>query len=119
GREVEAEPGGRGLGDREVLEGFACQAEDGIPDFHVSGVQTCALPILPTGTAMTRAITVATMTRASVTIESSHNSMQSRKANPKKVRTPAKVPRSQNAITAKMPQRISGCGAWRTALTPS
>src|SRR5690606_7418690 len=74
---------------------------------------------MPTGTAMTRAITVATMTRASVTIESSHNSMESRKANPKKVRTPPKVPRSQNAITAKMPQRISGGGACRTAWTPS
>src|SRR5690606_40153197 len=24
------------------------QAEDGIRDFHVTGVQTCALPILPT-----------------------------------------------------------------------
>src|SRR5690606_41141124 len=25
------------------------QAEDGIRDFHVTGVQTCALPILPQG----------------------------------------------------------------------
>src|SRR5690606_40558819 len=25
---------------------FFCQAEDGIRDFHVTGVQTCALPIL-------------------------------------------------------------------------
>src|SRR5690606_40504325 len=25
--------------------------EDGIRDFHVTGVQTCALPILPSGTA--------------------------------------------------------------------
>src|SRR5690606_30832637 len=25
--------------------GFFCQAEDGIRDFHVTGVQTCALPI--------------------------------------------------------------------------
>src|SRR5690606_39670162 len=25
---------------------FYCQAEDGIRDFHVTGVQTCALPIL-------------------------------------------------------------------------
>src|SRR5690606_41117869 len=25
---------------------FFFQAEDGIPDFHVTGVQTCALPIL-------------------------------------------------------------------------
>src|SRR5690606_40346989 len=24
---------------------FLCQAEDGIRDFHVTGVQTCALPI--------------------------------------------------------------------------
>src|SRR5690606_40000340 len=24
---------------------FFCQAEDGIRDFHVTGVQTCALPI--------------------------------------------------------------------------
>src|SRR5690606_40520397 len=27
--------------------GFVVQAEDGIRDFHVTGVQTCALPILP------------------------------------------------------------------------
>src|SRR5690606_40267211 len=26
---------------------FFFQAEDGIRDFHVTGVQTCALPILP------------------------------------------------------------------------
>src|SRR5690606_42008668 len=28
---------------------FFFQAEDGIRDFHVTGVQTCALPIYPTG----------------------------------------------------------------------
>src|SRR5690606_40472230 len=28
---------------------FFFQAEDGIRDFHVTGVQTCALPILPDG----------------------------------------------------------------------
>src|SRR5690606_40429556 len=28
------------------LSGFFFQAEDGIRDFHVTGVQTCALPIL-------------------------------------------------------------------------
>src|SRR5690606_40054387 len=27
---------------------FFCQAEDGIRDFHVTGVQTCALPIFGT-----------------------------------------------------------------------
>src|SRR5690606_40421031 len=29
---------------------FFFQAEDGIRDFHVTGVQTCALPISPQGT---------------------------------------------------------------------
>src|SRR5690606_39373206 len=29
------------------LDVFFFQAEDGIRDFHVTGVQTCALPILP------------------------------------------------------------------------
>src|SRR5690606_39380287 len=29
--------------------GFFFQAEDGIRDFHVTGVQTCALPILTIG----------------------------------------------------------------------
>src|SRR5690606_39828048 len=29
-----------------VVVCFFCQAEDGIRDFHVTGVQTCALPIL-------------------------------------------------------------------------
>src|SRR5690606_39350381 len=28
---------------------FCFQAEDGIRDFHVTGVQTCALPIWPSG----------------------------------------------------------------------
>src|SRR5690606_40969116 len=35
-------PAGRGCGLRAV---FFFQAEDGIRDFHVTGVQTCALPI--------------------------------------------------------------------------
>src|SRR5690606_40822844 len=30
----------------DVLSVFFFQAEDGIRDFHVTGVQTCALPIL-------------------------------------------------------------------------
>src|SRR5690606_40767626 len=33
---------------------FYCKAEDGIRDFHVTGVQTCALPISPTGAKMGR-----------------------------------------------------------------
>src|SRR5690606_39939242 len=32
----------------DVANFFILQAEDGIRDFHVTGVQTCALPILPT-----------------------------------------------------------------------
>src|SRR6266511_4237538 len=28
-----------------IRDFFFCQAEDGIRDFHVTGVQTCALPI--------------------------------------------------------------------------
>src|SRR5690606_40591415 len=33
---------------------FFLQAEDGIRDFHVTGVQTCALPILDNNTARTQ-----------------------------------------------------------------
>src|SRR5690606_39413578 len=33
---------------------FFFQAEDGIRDFHVTGVQTCALPILHAGAALDR-----------------------------------------------------------------
>src|SRR5690606_40389252 len=33
--------------DRDMSEIFFFQAEDGIRDFHVTGVQTCALPICP------------------------------------------------------------------------
>src|SRR5690606_40683488 len=32
-----------------ILRDFFFQAEDGIRDFHVTGVQTCALPIWLTG----------------------------------------------------------------------
>src|SRR5690606_40982037 len=32
--------------DEHILKNFFFQAEDGIRDFHVTGVQTCALPIL-------------------------------------------------------------------------
>src|SRR6266511_2139884 len=35
---------------------FFFQAEDGIRDFHVTGVQTCALPILPRSSAEARRI---------------------------------------------------------------
>lgn len=74
---------------------------------------------MPTGTEMTNAMIVATRTSDSVIIAWSHSSRESMKANPTKVKTPATVPRSQKATTAKMPARISGCGAWRTQLMPS
>ncbi len=74
---------------------------------------------MPTGTETTSAMSVATRTRDSVTIASSHSSRESMKANPAKVRKPAKVPRSQKAMTARMPARRSGWGAWRTASMPS
>src|SRR5690606_40258189 len=35
-----------------VVSFFFFQAEDGIRDFHVTGVQTCALPICTIGTVM-------------------------------------------------------------------
>src|SRR5690606_40920716 len=37
----------------EIIANFFFQAEDGIRDFHVTGVQTCALPILRSGYALT------------------------------------------------------------------
>src|SRR5260370_6550883 len=37
-----------GPGRRRVCGGFFFQAEDGIRDSSVTGVQTCALPIYPT-----------------------------------------------------------------------
>src|SRR5690606_40160478 len=37
-----------------TLYTFFFQAEDGIRDFHVTGVQTCALPIFPPTVRMTR-----------------------------------------------------------------
>src|SRR5690606_40496101 len=48
---------------------FFCQAEDGIRDFHVTGVQTCALPIcagrLPAaGTDPAHGLSAATAPRA-------------------------------------------------------
>src|SRR5690606_40927518 len=36
-----------GRGRRWAVPGFFFQAEDGIRGFHVTGVQTCALPISP------------------------------------------------------------------------
>lgn len=74
---------------------------------------------MPTGTEMTRAMIVATSRSARVTIAFSHSPRESMKANPTKERTPATVPRSQKASTAKMPASSSGSGAWRTALMPS
>src|SRR5690606_40208968 len=50
---------------------FFFQAEDGIRDFHVTGVQTCALPIslsasfTPTQAAAARAATMTTLPRGS------------------------------------------------------
>src|SRR5690606_40476914 len=37
-------------GQRRILDRFFFRAEDGIRDFHVTGVQTCALPISDTST---------------------------------------------------------------------
>ncbi|MGX1473287.1 UNVERIFIED_CONTAM: hypothetical protein RKD50_002095 [Streptomyces canus] len=74
---------------------------------------------MPTGTAITSAMIVATRTSERVVIASSHSSRESMKANPAKVRRPARVPRSQKAITAKMPASRRGWGAWRTASIPS
>src|SRR6202045_4764713 len=44
-----------GVGGRELLCQHSCffQAEDGIRDGHVTGVQTCALPIYPAQVART------------------------------------------------------------------
>src|SRR5690606_39605592 len=39
---------------------FFCQAEDGIRDFHVTGVQTCALPISAPNCAVPDALREAT-----------------------------------------------------------
>src|SRR5690606_7647472 len=36
---------GSGAGREWILDQKSCEAEDGIRDFHVTGVQTCALPI--------------------------------------------------------------------------
>ncbi len=74
---------------------------------------------MPTGTATTSAISVATSTSDSVIIAFSHSSIDTMNAKPRNVRTPASAPRSQKAITAKMPTSSSGSGAWRTALMPS
>src|SRR5690606_39536972 len=41
--------GGPAAARAAVDRRFFFQAEDGIRDFHVTGVQTCALPILPCG----------------------------------------------------------------------
>src|SRR5690606_41100637 len=55
---------------------FFFQAEDGIRDFHVTGVQTCALPISPGWAVMTahpggRAVTVGkSLAEASMNIRS-------------------------------------------------
>src|SRR5690606_39604020 len=48
---------------------FFFQAEDGIRDFHVTGVQTCALPILKDGT---RASWLSQPLQTSSTINASH-----------------------------------------------
>src|SRR5256886_3890079 len=45
GRPVGVRPGTYGLVYRDELQFFFFQAEDGIRDLTVTGVQTCALPI--------------------------------------------------------------------------
>src|SRR5215475_15305761 len=46
---------------------FLFQAEDGIRDFHVTGVQTCALPILPRGPMTAPGLSIATRYQATTT----------------------------------------------------
>src|SRR5690606_40819710 len=47
------------------LPSFFFQAEDGIRDFHVTGVQTCALPIYRSGPGLMRATSQASLRNAS------------------------------------------------------
>src|SRR5690606_40043165 len=44
-----------------TFNSFFFQAEDGIRDFHVTGVQTCALPISPSNSAVPFWLAVAPM----------------------------------------------------------
>lgn len=74
---------------------------------------------MPSGTASTSAMMVATSTRVRVSIASSHSSTESMTAKPTKASTPASRPRSHQAMTATMPAKSSGAGAERTAAMPS
>ncbi|CAM5312272.1 hypothetical protein SGLAM104S_00778 [Streptomyces glaucescens] len=74
---------------------------------------------MPSGTAITRAITVATRTRERVDMARSHRSRESTSAKPAKASTPATRPRSHHASTARMPASSSGSGAASTASMPS
>src|SRR5690606_39565393 len=49
-----------------IVPPFFFQAEDGIRDFHVTGVQTCALPISPTNSRF--------MTRTNLLLPPGHHS---------------------------------------------
>lgn len=70
---------------------------------------------MPSGIEITRAMSVATSTRASVDMALSHRAIESMSANPAKARAPATRPRSHQAATARMPARRSGSGAVSTA----
>src|SRR5690606_41201264 len=53
---------------------FFFQAEDGIRDFHVTGVQTCALPISMNGRIMSTLNTMARMVSGNVKLNASLDS---------------------------------------------
>lgn len=74
---------------------------------------------MPSGTASTMVITVATSTRDKVSMASSHCCTETTTARPAKASTPAVRPRSHSARTARIPASSSGAGACSTASRPS
>src|SRR5688500_19285155 len=86
-----------------VIVFFFFQAEDGIRDYKVTGVQTCALPIFPRSVCQSNVPSPVTTTSASATRRDSPSSSSTRSA-------PGRAVRSEERRVGK-----EGRSRWRRA----
>src|SRR5256885_10839644 len=84
---------------------FVFQAEDGIRDYKVTGVQTCALPICLTGTSLAN--------RDRTSLASSTAARRSSIREPKPLRTGGRNSDSRSAVTRSEERRVGKEGRSR------
>src|SRR5215203_7004275 len=96
---------------QEAVEDFFFQAEDGIRDIGVTGVQTCALPISREGTAVNPIVNRSTLPGSPPSASTSESTTASSEGRPV---TPTRLPsRSRGRRTGPTPlASTAASGRW-------